>query len=191
MNVCHPIAATWDPTIPGGKCDVDVLVAAAYFVSAMSLITDFSCAILPAVILWNLQMNKRTKVSVVTILGIGFLASSATFVRLPGIKHLSARSDRLYHNGDIAIWTLVECGLGIIASSVAMTKPLVGRMVGIIETEVGFRGDTLTYEAPATNSGAVGKIKPFFDGSNITQVEMTVFDRIETAGSETSILEYP
>lgn len=191
LNVCHPIAAMWNPNIAGGKCDVEVLLAVGYFVSATSLITDFSCAILPTVVLWNIQMTKGTKFSVITILSVGFLASSATIVRLPGIKYFSARTERLYHNGDIAIWILIECGLGIIAGSVAMTKPLVGKIIGSVGHEARSGKGTTPSGAFTTNLCTVDEIKTGSDVSDITHVELGVLPRVETAGSDASILEYP
>lgn len=178
----------WNPNIPGATCDIEVIVATGYFVSATSLVTDFSCAILPSVVLWKLQMNKRTKISVITILSLGFLASSATIVRLPGIKYFSARTEHLYHIGDVAIWTLIECGLGIIAGSVAMIKPLVGKIIGSVGHEARSGKGTVPSEARATDPCTLDEIKT---GSEDSNIELTVFGRLETAESKTSILEYP
>lgn len=133
-------------------------------------------------------MNKRTKISVITILSLGFLASSATIVRLPGIKYFSARTEHLYHLGDVAIWTLIECGLGIIAGSVAMIKPLVGKIIGSVGHEARSRKGTAPSEARANTPCTFDEIKTDSEDSDI---ELTVFGRLETAESETSSLEYP
>ena len=72
--VCKPIAAALNPALPGAKCSsVGVVISLGYFVSATSLTTDFSCAILPIFILWKVQMSKRAKVTVATILGVGLV----------------------------------------------------------------------------------------------------------------------
>lgn len=37
------------------------------------MVTDFSCSILPFVILWNLQMDRKLKFTIAAILSLGFL----------------------------------------------------------------------------------------------------------------------
>lgn len=41
--------------------------------SSIMAVGDWVCAILPIFLVWDVQMNKRMKVSVATILGIGTL----------------------------------------------------------------------------------------------------------------------
>jgi hypothetical protein len=43
------VAATWDPS--RGKCaDTSVITKVSYFISAASILTDYTCAVLPVVI---------------------------------------------------------------------------------------------------------------------------------------------
>lgn len=73
LTFCRPLAAGWDPHA-GGKCSSDaVYVDIALFISISSIVTDFACAILPSIVLWNLQMKKSLKWSVTVVLSLGFL----------------------------------------------------------------------------------------------------------------------
>lgn len=67
---CKPISATWDKRT--GTCaDPSVITNVSYFISTISIITDFSCAILPGFILQSVQLRLRIKASVAIILALG------------------------------------------------------------------------------------------------------------------------
>jgi len=68
------MAFTWDKTIVGGKCtSIDPVIDLAYLTSAVNIITDWTCAILPAFIIWDIQMSMKMKLSVCLMLGMGVL----------------------------------------------------------------------------------------------------------------------
>lgn len=55
-----------------GKCmDAQITVNATYAYSAVSCAADWTLAIIPIFIIWELKMNARTKVSVALILAFG------------------------------------------------------------------------------------------------------------------------
>lgn len=72
--ICKPYQASWlYPSI--GKCAPDhVLVSIAAFISATAIISDFSCSIIPSIILWRLQMRIGLKITVLGILSLAFLS---------------------------------------------------------------------------------------------------------------------
>ncbi|KAL1641116.1 hypothetical protein SLS58_006391 [Diplodia intermedia] len=120
---CQPIAATWDKSI--GSCiDTRVITGSSYFLSACSIVTDWSCAILPAFILWNVQLRFRIKASVVVILALGVVASTATLVRLRYLLNYNSPDDYLYGLANIAVWSIIESGIGLIAGSLPALRPL-------------------------------------------------------------------
>jgi len=123
---CRPSAYFWTRYTGGkGTCiDPNITVSATYGYSAVSCWTDWTMAILPVFLIWNLQMNIRTKISVALILGMGAIASTATIVRIPYVKGLANQEDFLYATTDVAIWSTVETGIGIAASSFATLRPL-------------------------------------------------------------------
>lgn len=71
-NICHPITTLWGETTTG-SCDAKLNSDVSFFFSAIEITTDWSLAILPAVLLWDIQMKKRVKFSVAVILGLAAL----------------------------------------------------------------------------------------------------------------------
>lgn len=72
---CRPTSLFWlrynsDP--PKGTCwDAGVIAKVFVGYSVVSCITDWTYSILPIFLVWNLQMNKRLKISVVALLAAG------------------------------------------------------------------------------------------------------------------------
>ncbi|KAK2668888.1 hypothetical protein RAB80_016268 [Fusarium oxysporum f. sp. vasinfectum] len=95
---CRPLSASWDPST--GTCMDQVII------------------------LWNVQMHRTLKIMANVVMGIGALASVATIIRLPYSPAYSQPSDQLYGIGNIILWTVVECSLGIIAGSMPMLRKL-------------------------------------------------------------------
>lgn len=123
---CRPSAYFWTQYTGGkGSCiNPKITVNATYAYSAVSCWADWTLAIIPAFLVWNLQMNIRTKISVAMILGLAAIASTATIVRIPYVKDLANQADFLYATTDVAIWSTSETGIGITAASFATLRPL-------------------------------------------------------------------
>lgn len=79
---CRPIAATWGE-VKGTCLPSTITVSITFIISAFNLITDVTTALLPFLMLRNVQMNKKNKVAIIGILSLGVLASIATIARLP------------------------------------------------------------------------------------------------------------
>jgi hypothetical protein len=68
---CTPIAFFWDRHIEGGFCvDVDIIIGLTFLYSAISVISDFTFAILPFFLIWGLNMSLKTRVLLIPILGM-------------------------------------------------------------------------------------------------------------------------
>ncbi|KAJ5314717.1 Vacuolar protein sorting-associated VPS28 N-terminal [Penicillium atrosanguineum] len=123
---CHPISYFWkqaNDRSTGSCLSVDILLDIAYLYSALTVVCDFTLGILPIFLVWHLQMNRRTKVAVGGILSLGAIASVAVIIRLPFLKYY-ADTDFLYSTYQIAVWTIIETGLGITAGSLITLRPL-------------------------------------------------------------------
>lgn len=69
---CKPVAASWDPSL--GTCvDQMIIIVITYVVSGMNIFTDWSVAVMPVLILWNVQMRKTLKRMAGIIMGVGAL----------------------------------------------------------------------------------------------------------------------
>ncbi|BCS21693.1 uncharacterized protein APUU_22125S [Aspergillus puulaauensis] len=124
---CQPISYFWERlsflTARGTCMSSDVLLITAYVYSGLTIFCDFSLGILPICFIWNLQMNRRTKGVLAGILSLGAVASIGVVIRMPYLKNYSD-VDFLYSTYQIAIWSIIETGLAIIAGSLITLRPL-------------------------------------------------------------------
>jgi hypothetical protein len=70
---CRPSSYFWTQYTGGkGSCiNPKITVDATYGYSAISCVVDWTLGIVPAFIVWGLQMNRRTKISAALILALG------------------------------------------------------------------------------------------------------------------------
>ncbi|KAG5954299.1 hypothetical protein E4U57_004600 [Claviceps arundinis] len=122
---CTPIEKQWDFRITDGQCaDAGEVLTAAYCLSAMTIVTDWFFALIPIPMLWGIKMSTQAKTTVIFILGIGIFASIATLIRFRFLTSIERTDDILFRATDASIWSLIEVGVAIIASSLATVRPL-------------------------------------------------------------------
>lgn len=63
-----PIETLWGEA--QGTCNLQLNSNVSFFFSAVEILTDWSLAILPAILLWNVQMKGSVKTSVAVILAL-------------------------------------------------------------------------------------------------------------------------
>ncbi|OOQ83701.1 P-type ATPase [Penicillium brasilianum] len=129
---CHPVSYFWqrarlvtnpEADVHGHCISVDTIIDMAYVYSVTACCCDLVLGLLPIFLVWNLQMNIRTKAALAGILGMGCVASAAVIVRIPYLHHYKD-TDFLYATVDISIWSNVEASLGIAAGSLVTLRPL-------------------------------------------------------------------
>ncbi|KAK1997312.1 hypothetical protein LX36DRAFT_636396 [Colletotrichum falcatum] len=141
FNQCHPLDRYWDKRIPGTCLPVVIATAFSYASSASNVITDFSVAAIPFFLLRRVQMRSRLKLYIRLILGLGLLSAGiASIIRLPFMNAYMKANDVLYSAGNIVLWTIVECGLGIIAGSLSTLRAFFKRLVGEEGTQENYKG---------------------------------------------------
>ena len=142
---CSPHNAIWDP-LRQAQCNTHAYVLLSYVIGALAAVSDLTLALLPIYILWSLQIDRRLKVGLCVLLGVGFIAAIAAIVRtwasgfLAGVD-ASCRSSPIHptnwenvecwltcldkdHLGTLFTWGEVEEWLVIIAMSIPPTWPL-------------------------------------------------------------------
>ncbi|KAE8452235.1 hypothetical protein EG329_001702 [Mollisiaceae sp. DMI_Dod_QoI] len=126
MFQCSPYNYFWDQYKGAkGSCINPAAVPDASIAhSVVSFTADWILGLLPIALIYDLKMNFRTKVSVAVLMGLGLLAGVATMIRIPFIKVLALTDDFLFATTDVAIWSTVEPGLGIMAVGGATLRPL-------------------------------------------------------------------
>jgi hypothetical protein len=71
---CHPISYFWtqsDGKGGGGCISPDVIADSSYAHGGLSAVADWTLGTLPVFLVWNLQMNPRTKISAALLLALG------------------------------------------------------------------------------------------------------------------------
>lgn len=71
---CKPVSYFWnqvDMEHSGTCTSINTLLAIAYFYSSLTIVCDLTLGILPVFLVWDLQMNHRTKIAVGGILSLG------------------------------------------------------------------------------------------------------------------------
>ncbi|CAI7624995.1 unnamed protein product [Penicillium glandicola] len=129
---CQPVDFFWqrvrtytnpDADVSGTCMDLDYIIDIAYAYSITATLCDLTLGLLPIALVWNLQMNLRTKAALAGILGMGCIASAAVIIRIPFL-HDYKNVDFLYATANISIWSNVEASLGIAAGSLVTVRPL-------------------------------------------------------------------
>ncbi|TIA53628.1 hypothetical protein D6C77_08045 [Aureobasidium pullulans] len=124
---CVPYAAIWThwqhPHTPGYCLPGAVVLTVGYAFACITIITDFACAIIPGVILWQTVMSTKNMCLAWATLGLGVLAAAMTICRLPYIAYWTHDHNQSYGLGRILLFELLECGLGIFASCAPALKP--------------------------------------------------------------------
>jgi len=90
--------------------------------------TDWSLGLMPIWIIWDSHLSRRNKIVVCLLLGLGALASTAPIVRLLYLPAFLQPDDFLWELFGVAIWTLVELGVGIVVISLHALRPLLKRI---------------------------------------------------------------
>ncbi|KAF2635850.1 hypothetical protein P280DRAFT_553421 [Massarina eburnea CBS 473.64] len=129
---CNPVEAAWrsDLVAEGGHCQPPVyLQNIYYFCSSVNIFTDWATALMPIALLWNIQMNRNTKISVAFVLGLGIFTSLSGLIRMKYTVGLTSSHDYLYGVANILIWGYAEPALGMIVGNIATLRPLFRRVL--------------------------------------------------------------
>ncbi|KAL8376098.1 hypothetical protein RB595_007287 [Gaeumannomyces hyphopodioides] len=123
---CVPASTFWDegPRAAGRCLGQGLLLGLTYAASAVNAAADWAFGVLPFFIVWSLSLPLRTRALAVGILSLAAVGSAATIVRAVYIPRLVAADDFLWSTADVAVWSTVEPGVGIIAASIATLRPL-------------------------------------------------------------------
>lgn len=74
---CRPISANWDVSLIAsgeGTCaSMEVMVGLSHTATASTIMTDVGCVVLPGLVLWNVQMKRKAKLSVFALLSFASL----------------------------------------------------------------------------------------------------------------------
>src|SRR5690242_15846950 len=86
-------------------------------------------ALLPIPLIWQLQLNIRSKISLMFVLSLGVFAAIAAIVKSQIQKTIFKDPDPFVHDR-FTIWRFIELDVGIIAASLPALKPMFSWCLG-------------------------------------------------------------
>lgn len=156
---CIPIAASWNLALaakPSTKCFTPhTFSSIGLFNSIVNIATDFLFALLPIPIIWHLQINLRTKITLAMILSLGFVACAAGIVKAHLQTTFLANEDRYWDDG-FMVWNMIELCLGIMAGSLPALKPLFKAFLQGTRTALGLSGERSKDSNRTPGGGSAG-----------------------------------
>jgi len=126
---CKNLAILWDSSVKTTCWTVSTLRGLSYTNSALNIATDVLLAALPIPMLWNVQINSRTKASLICIMGLGVFACAAAMVKTSYLVNYGKTGDFLWDSANLTIWVVTECNTGIIAACLPCLKPMFKRIL--------------------------------------------------------------
>ncbi|EHY57271.1 hypothetical protein ABEF92_006049 [Exophiala dermatitidis] len=133
FNCGTDISANWDFELkasPNVHCFSNrTFTNVGIFNSSINIATDVLFALLPVPIVWKLQTNIRTKITLVGILGLGLFACAASIVKTVYQATALKEPDWTYHDS-FFMWNFLELTIGIVAASLPSLRPLFVRLLG-------------------------------------------------------------
>ncbi|KAM5466509.1 hypothetical protein MauCBS54593_005766 [Microsporum audouinii] len=184
VGQCRPPDAFWNPLIKGKCWKPSVLKNYTFFQSACSALSDLVLAAYPIFVVSRLQMPRRIKIAITSVLLLGLVAFAGAVIKASYLPQLTDRSDYPWKTADLITWAVVEQYLVIIAACV----PTLGPLIKYIRRGISSGGDrassyrlyckkvkSWSHSTPRTTlstatagsapgAAALGKTKKFFSG---------------------------
>lgn len=144
----------------------------------MQAAADFTLALWPISIVWNLQASRQVKVAFCLLMAIGILPSIAVILRIRSLPSIASSPDPTHQFGGFILWAATEVWLVIILGSIPPLRPLFLRVFyGIKQVSTG-RDSRPTY-----NTG-IGTHQMRSTVHNRTQTDIHNLDGISETESE-------
>ncbi|KAL8788429.1 MAG: hypothetical protein Q9213_001652 [Squamulea squamosa] len=121
---CSPISKYWHNPLEGpGYCFSKATVETIIIIQGIfSIVSDFVLAAFPIVLLWNVQLNKRTKVGLCMLMGLGVITGGICIGRTALSGQIKSM-DVTWAGVPNALARVFEINLGIIAACIPIMKP--------------------------------------------------------------------
>ncbi|KAJ0115081.1 hypothetical protein N8I77_009725 [Diaporthe amygdali] len=127
---CTPIGRSFDPSVEGKCWDRTLVLVLTMFGAAYSAAADFALAVIPWVLIWNLQMNLKEKVGVGICMSLGIIAGATSIMRCQKIP-LLLTADFTFESGQLSIWSAAEIATTIMAASIPVLRLWVKTIVSV------------------------------------------------------------
>lgn len=128
---CSNPSMRWDSSVKGTCWPQHVVQGLGYTDATLNIATDvFFAVVIPVPLFWNLNVNRRTRVSLIAVIGLGVFACAASIIKTVYLYNLGNYSDWLWDSRNISIWHVVELYTGVVAGSLPAMRPLFRGVLG-------------------------------------------------------------
>ncbi|KAF2849197.1 hypothetical protein T440DRAFT_499999 [Plenodomus tracheiphilus IPT5] len=127
----------------------------AYQSASFNTLTDFVFLTLPIIILWNANMDRKSKISVGFILCLGALGCICSIIRFRYVAGLTQVDDFFWNAVNISIWSTIEAGASIIAGCLATLRPFLKHILRLAR-EKSSLGKCIKTISKSVRSGSSG-----------------------------------
>ncbi|EME80711.1 uncharacterized protein MYCFIDRAFT_119208, partial [Pseudocercospora fijiensis CIRAD86] len=124
---CIPVHLAWthwDGTHPGECKDLNALSWAA---AALNIILDVVVVGLPMPMLWKMNLNKRKKILVMLMFGVGFFVTIVSILRLHLLVYFGHSKNITYDYKKVGDWTVVELNTALCCACMPGIRNLIRR----------------------------------------------------------------
>ena len=133
---CRPMAAIWNPRVHGQCFSPHITYLVGYIGFGLDALTDLICAAIPIFILRGLQMNKRTKIALCVLIGLGSLTAGCAIAKAVTLKNVFA-NDYTWALWKPAVCTIVEHLSSMTLVSLPALRPFFNRILDAATTPAG------------------------------------------------------
>ncbi len=133
FNCQTHVNANWDfplQAAPGVHCfSKDTFTNIGIFNSSINIATDVLLALLPIPVVWKLQANMRTKLTLCFVLSLGLFACISSIIKT--VKQATAFDDPdfTFHDS-FFMWNNIEFCIGILAATLPALRPIFAKVLG-------------------------------------------------------------
>ncbi|KAI1075005.1 hypothetical protein F5B20DRAFT_573723 [Whalleya microplaca] len=131
---CIPIDKTWNRTGVEGYCWIN-FAPVGIATASWSVVMDFSMALLPCFVIWQLKMKRKEKIVVMSGLSLGVFAGICGMIRTIMLNGLN-NNEYINDTVPMLIWSETEGLVTIMCSSIPVLRPL------YVRVKYGSRGDS-------------------------------------------------
>ncbi|KAM0543295.1 hypothetical protein ACHAPJ_012379 [Fusarium lateritium] len=142
---CFPIAKVWNPMGVEGDCWLD-FTKVGIACSAYAVAIDFTLAIAPCYILWDLNMKRKEKTLALFGLSLGVFAGVCGILRTTALTSLRSFDEYIYDTSNMLIYSGTENFVSAICASIPVLRPLYIRLRGY-----GSSGDSYPHRSYQMN----------------------------------------
>jgi hypothetical protein len=130
---CKPVSSNWNFTPPTGCINIPAFQQTE---AALEILTDFILVLMPMPVILSLQMSKRRRAILLSVLVPGLIPCVASIGRIYGMHFYLTSGDVVKYVPILQLCSIVEMNVGIIATSLPPIYSLILHTFTVLKSRV-------------------------------------------------------